>query len=80
MAFQGAGNFAGVLCKLDAVDVARPWKANVELLTDSAGIAREQDHAIGEADGFAHVVGDEDDCFPSLLPDPLNVAVKLLAG
>ncbi len=43
------------------------------------GIAREQDHAIGEADGFAHVMRDEDDRLAPLLPDPLDVAVKLLA-
>src|SRR3984893_2339158 len=80
MAFQGAGDLSGMLRQLDAIDVAWPWKRDVELFPNAPGIAREQDDAIGEADGFARVMGDEDDGLPPLLPDTLDVAVELLAG
>src|SRR5436190_12168198 len=80
MAFQGACDRTGVPCQLNAIDIARSRERDIELLADAPGIPRKQDHAIGEADGFAHVMGDEDDRFSSLLPNSLDVAVKLLTG
>ena len=47
---------------------------------DAPGAAREQDDALAEAGGLAHVVGDEDDRASGRAPDPLELLVQEVAG
>ena len=71
---------AGLPGQLRAVDVARAGEVDRELVLDPPRVRREEHHAVAQADGLAHVVGDEEDRLPALRPDPLEVAVELLAG
>ena len=49
---------------------------DVPFLHHPAGPAGEQDHALAEPDGFADVVGDEDDRAAGFPPDPLELLVQ----
>ena len=51
-----------------------------EFAPDAAGVGMEDDDAIGEADGFADGVGDEEDGTAGFDPEILEVLVKRSAG
>src|SRR4051812_10550457 len=80
MGLERTGDFGGVLGEFRAIDIARSWENDVQLLADAAWMGREEDHAVGEAGGFANVVGDEEDRLLAGLPDLLHVTVELLAS
>ena len=79
MAFQRRSEFRGVLRDVDAVEIARSRQINFKDLADPARRGRHDHDAIGQARGFADVVGDEDDRLAPFLPDLLDIAVELLA-
>src|SRR6266568_9255112 len=56
---QPVGDLAGQLGHLDRVDPARPAPGHEVLVDHPAGPAAQHDHAVTEAHGLAHVVGDE---------------------
>jgi hypothetical protein len=56
------------------------WDGDVELGDDSAGAAGEQDDAVAEAGGFAHVVGDEHDREVLFGGDAFDLVVEDVAG
>ena len=60
------------------------WRGRVEidleLRLDSSGRAEEQHRPVGEADGLAHVVRDEDDGQSELGVDALDLVVHRVAG
>src|SRR5262249_35101059 len=77
--FQRARQLRRVLRDLDAVEIARTGKFHFK---NFAQLSRRRGHdhnSIGEAGSFAHVVSDENDRLAPLLPNRLDVAVKLLA-
>src|SRR5437879_1050275 len=78
MAAQRAREPGGLLRDLDAVEIARPRQVDVEHLADPARRGRHENYSIGETGGFTDVMRDENDRFAPLLPNPLDVAVKLL--
>src|SRR2546426_7968643 len=72
--FLGHGGDLGIF------DVARPRQRDGKLCFDAARPVAQNENAIAEADGFAHIVGDEDDGLPGLAPDALELVVKEVAG
>src|SRR4051812_47023809 len=78
--FEGGRNLGGVASQLGTVDVAWACQGNVKHLSDAPRSRRHEHDAVAEADGLAHVVGDEHDGLAALLPDALEVVVKLAAG
>ena len=80
MGGEGGGDLRGEIGQGGVVDAAGTRQVDVEDLADAAGIGREEDDAVAEADSLADVVRDEHDGLPALREDPLDVAVKLVAG
>ena len=66
-----------MLRDLDAVEIAGTGKFHFEDITQLPRRWRHDHDAIGQTRGFAHVMGDENDCLAALFPNPLDVAVKL---
>ena len=63
--------------------LARLRKRDFEIGADVAGIAAEDDDAVGEEDGFLDVVGDEEDGFGGdglLLPELEELAAQVVGG
>ena len=56
------------------------WMSTSNSCDDAAGAARQQHDPVAEADGLAHVVGDEHDREAGLLPQPLELVVEEVAG
>ena len=79
IAFQDTGDFGRVASQVHTVDVAWPRQRNREFLANTSRVWREQNDAVTQADGFTHVVGDEDDGLTMLAPDSLDVTVQLFA-
>ena len=71
---------AGELGDVAVLDPAGPRDVDRELGRDLAGAAGQQDDAIPEAHGLAHVVGHEQDRAAGGLPDPLELVVEDVAG
>ena len=65
---------------LERVEPTRTLDVDRVLLDDPTGSARQQDHAVAEAHGLAHVVGHEDHGEPRLAPQPLELVVQHVAG
>src|ERR1700730_1058320 len=59
--------------------IAWPRKRHFKNFANAARCRRHDDDPIGQASGFAHIVCDEDNRFAPLLPNALDIAVKLLA-
>ena len=67
--------FADVRGQVDdgvGIRAARVFQRDCDLALDAAGRCRHDDDAVREEDGFAHVVGDEDDGLAGALPDVLQ--------
>src|SRR5215470_17455982 len=79
VAFQRCGQFRGVPSNFDAVKIARSRQIHFKNLANASRRRRHDHHAIGETSRLTHVVGDEDDRLAALLPNLLDVAVKLFA-
>src|SRR5579863_603299 len=65
---------------LERVELTRPGDVDVPHLRDAPWTGGHQHNAVAEAHGLANVVGDKDDRLAGLLPDPVQVVVKLIAG
>ena len=63
--------------QIDTIDVARSAQPNKKLFTDASGVSRKDEDTITEACSFTDVVRNKDDRLFPLLPDLLNVGVKL---
>ncbi len=68
-----------MLGDFDAVKIARARQRYVKNFADPSRCRRHDYDAIGQARRFPHVVCNEDNRFAALLPNALDVAVKLLA-
>src|SRR5213082_2382382 len=79
-AFEGVGNSASIGRELDAVQVARSRQLNYEFLLHSSRMRRKKQDPIAQTNRFADVMGDKDNGFAPRFPNPLEVAIKLLAG
>src|SRR6266850_704763 len=79
IAFQDTGDFGRVASQVHTVDVAWPRQRNCEFLANASRVWGEQNDAVTQADGFTHVVSDEDDGLTMLAPDSLDVTVQLFA-
>src|SRR6266850_7200195 len=79
IAFQDMGDFGRVASQVHTVDVAWPRQRNCEFLANTSRVWREQNDAVTQADGFTHVVSNEDDGLAMLAPDSLDVPVQLFS-
>src|SRR5581483_25811 len=77
---EPVGDQSGQRGHLGVVEAAGTGNVDAELVDDAARAAGEHQHPVTEADGLPHVVGDEDDDDPGLLPHPLELVVEQVAG
>src|SRR4051812_13883570 len=80
LVFDFAADHAGQLVDVGAVETAGVREFDGDFLADAAGVGVEDDHAVGEADGFADGVGDEEDRLVGFEPELLELEVEEGAG
>ncbi len=71
---MGGTGYVGV------VDLARAEDIDIEGLLNPTGPGGHEDHAVAEGDGFADVVGDEEDGGSDLLLETLEFEIEVFAG
>src|SRR5437868_14625988 len=77
--FQRCGQFRRMPGDFDAVEIARARQVHFKDLSNTPRRGCHNHNPIGEACRFTHIVRDKDDCLAALLPNLLDVAVKLFA-
>src|SRR5690349_1601051 len=77
---EPVGDLGRLAGNLGRVDAPGALMSDLEVLDDPARAAAQQHHPVAEADGLAHVVGDEEHGQLLLAPDPLELVVQDVAG
>ena len=77
---QFVENFAGGAGDVGVFQMTRARQVDREFTLDAAGAEGQQNDAIAEANGFADVVGDENDGASGLAPDALQFVVQQVAS